>query len=556
MKKTYTALTIGPIYKTLNQARKTRELWAGSFLFSHAIMERIIEELDRVKDDIILPNPEIERNNINKAGLYPDRLIMEGDHENILKDIKSKILEELAEILNNAGCNKEDTQKYLKNYFYINIIKDEVEDGQSVPHEMSRRLAVTELFQKAIPGEDPDCIINFLLNVPKTKLYDNIFGKNRSYPSLIEIATKKLIAKYWPNGKSEEEKVVEAIAKGKQHLKEKWTERLKELKKQSSETPNRENEMKKLEQLLKEIEEDKDAFIDEALIEVLSKEKIFEGKFKQPHKYIAIVQSDGDNVGKLIEEIYKDDPDKISAFSQALSKFALEAAEEIQKYGGETVYAGGDDLLFFAPVLTHESNIFKLVEDLDEIFKKEILANPELESVINNMEDKKPSMSYGIALTYYKFPLNEAREKAYEMLQKAKTGDKNKAAYYWQKHSGQSFSDVLEKKENSFFTKFLDLLQSDVQGKVISSYIHNLNEHDFILKEIIGDQTKLNNYFDNFYDEPEHKTGDAEKFKKTVIALLQHAFKDTGHNAGKAIERTYNALRFVKFLNRKAQEND
>jgi len=170
--------------------------------------------------------------------------------------------------------------------------------------------------------------------------------------------------------------------------------------------------------------------------------------------------------------------------------------------------------------------------------------------------DKKPSMSYGIALTYYKFPLNEAREKAYEMLQKAKTGDKNKVAYYWQKHSGQSFSDVLEKKEKGFFKEFLNLLQNNVQGKVISSYIHNLNEHNFILKEIIGDQTKLKNYFDNFYDEPEHKTDDAEKFKNTVIALLQQAYQDTGHDAGKAIERTYNALRFVKFLNRKAQEND
>jgi len=112
---------------------------------------------------------------------------------------------------------------------------------------------------------------------------------------------------------------------------------------------------------LKEIEEDKDAFIDEALIEVLSKEEMFEGKFKQPHKYIAIVQSDGDNVGKLIKEIYKSNPAKIKEFSKALSDFALEAAEEIQKYGGETVYAGGDDLLFFAPVLTPDSNIFILI---------------------------------------------------------------------------------------------------------------------------------------------------------------------------------------------------
>ena len=42
--KTYLALTIGPIYKTIQRARKTRELWAASFLLSQ-FMKKLLEGL-------------------------------------------------------------------------------------------------------------------------------------------------------------------------------------------------------------------------------------------------------------------------------------------------------------------------------------------------------------------------------------------------------------------------------------------------------------------------------------------------------------------------------
>ncbi|MDR2511860.1 MAG: hypothetical protein LBC89_05325, partial [Bacteroidales bacterium] len=32
---TYTAISIGPIYKTLTMARKPLEIWAASYLFSY-----------------------------------------------------------------------------------------------------------------------------------------------------------------------------------------------------------------------------------------------------------------------------------------------------------------------------------------------------------------------------------------------------------------------------------------------------------------------------------------------------------------------------------------
>jgi len=44
---TYIALTIGPIYKTLSSAKKTRELWGGSYLFSYIMKQIILEFKER-----------------------------------------------------------------------------------------------------------------------------------------------------------------------------------------------------------------------------------------------------------------------------------------------------------------------------------------------------------------------------------------------------------------------------------------------------------------------------------------------------------------------------
>ena len=99
--------------------------------------------------------------------------------------------------------------------------------------------------------------------------------------------------------------------------------------------------------------------------------------------------------------------------------------------------------MFFAPVLTHESDIFHLLNCIDVLFREKVIEHPDLKDVIGR-RDKTPSMSYGVAITYYKFPLNEARDRAYEMLLKAKEAGKNRIGYHWQKHSGHHFTDVIK----------------------------------------------------------------------------------------------------------------
>ena len=69
---TYLAMTIGPIYKTLREAKKTRELWGGSYLFSYLMKKTIEVFQDRefvvpyVKDKTIFDSGQ-------GIGLFPEK---------------------------------------------------------------------------------------------------------------------------------------------------------------------------------------------------------------------------------------------------------------------------------------------------------------------------------------------------------------------------------------------------------------------------------------------------------------------------------------------------
>jgi len=92
-----------------------------------------------------------------------------------------------------------------------------------------------------------------------------------------------------------------------------------------------------------------------------------------------------------------------------------------------------------------------------------------------------------------------------------------------------------------------------MKTKLISSFIYNLNEHEFILKEIIDRRDRLENYFKNFYDESDHRTKEVEGFKELLIELLISAHAESEKNIEKTLSKVYNTLRFYKFLNEKAQ---
>lgn len=75
------------------------------------------------------------------------------------------------------------------------------------------------------------------------------------------------------------------------------------------------------------------------------------GTEKSPSPYYMVLQGDGDRMGVVIDAMT--DPNEQRRFSQALSAFSLNVRAVVEdRFGGALVYAGGDDVLAFLPLDT------------------------------------------------------------------------------------------------------------------------------------------------------------------------------------------------------------
>lgn len=68
----------------------------------------------------------------------------------------------------------------------------------------------------------------------------------------------------------------------------------------------------------------------------------------EPSPYLAVLVADGDRMGQAIAQLRS--PDEHRGFSQALASFAAQAHGLVNTYSGVLVYAGGDDVLAFVPI--------------------------------------------------------------------------------------------------------------------------------------------------------------------------------------------------------------
>lgn len=567
MKTTYTALTIGPIYKTLSQTRKTRELWGASYMFSY-IMRRIIEGLNNTPN-CILPYHQnmLKLSNGKGAGLFPDRLIFEGD-------VRDKIQKLCESLVIDIARTSELTEEFLKDYFRISTLAFRIplespliinyEEGKTTSDNIvfiaDKLLDSTELHEK-YSSKITDIDWKKAIDKLNGRLFykEAFYGKENSFkfPSIPEIATDD----FRKRNKNEYYKLVNEIL-------------YRETDIDQTEDENESNNQKN--------------FLDK----LKTNNSFTPLKLRPYHKYIAVVQADGDNIGRTVGLIGKD-PETVRKFSSALFEFDLEAARLIKDYGGKSVYIGGDDLLFFAPVavasvnnnnensekpITYLNTVFTLLKRLDAAFKAKLIDNPDLKRLYEKEGELAgyiPSMSYGVSITYSKYPLNEAREKAESNLSKAKEkkNDKNKICFSLQKHSGQSFGFIVDKKQTNrkepeSFNRFIAMVSAIpiTDGeKLLTSVIYKLAPLHALLVAIAGDKERLKIFFEQEFDLDKDiaRMTPEEKAKKTFIEnvveyyySLSVDFKDDNKPLPQSetdatvtnIGKLYSTLRFVKHL--------
>lgn len=550
---TYFSLTIGPIYKTLSQAQRTREFWGSSYLFSW-IMREIIAGLIDVKKtivpvDILMPHRNKHTNLHKGTGLYHDRMIAK-----IKADKNDQVLADLKEVadtvLDLIKAKSGVPIMVLQSYFRLNAVLFDLEEEQNIIETATNYLDSLEL-QNPIFHEayqiDWATVID---NLNGSLFYNDAFPKGGDFDFIFD-SIPEITSRGLRNEKTAEQYDF--------FVKKDITAKLLEEKR----------ERKRLNK--KEVAKVQDTFLDN-----LSKDSSFKEDFRNYHKYIAIIHADGDNLGETIRKIGHDD-ESVKTLSKALFSFASKAVGDIQEYGGTNVYAGGDDLLFFAPVAVTNRmypTVFHLINKLDTLFYNEISGNPELATILGN---PKPTLSWGVSISYYKFPLSEAIESSRELLfRNAKAFDgKNAVAFKLIKHTGQFFGATFSKNKNDYKVHFNKLLEGALNPDIdfISSLQYRISENEVLLCETFKAPdctTRIENFFDNFFDEEIHSNKKA--FVHAVRDMLTQAFLDTAlpknykeKNEKKqakahkkrvktAIDKTYSALRFIHFLNSKSDE--
>lgn len=425
---TYIALTIGPIYKTLQNAKKPKELFASSYIFSYIMREIIKAFKDKKFITPYIQNEAIF--NESDIGLFHDRFIFETKEA------------------------KEDLEKLER------VIDEVVSKIARLLH--IEYVAVDEYLQ-----------IHY--NKYELGVEDNPILKITPYLDTLELFYET----------TQDDSFAKSLRKKKENI---------------------------------------DTFLtkDKNIIDNL--------KSLSSHNYFCIVHADGDNMRKAIAN-----KEKIDEVSKNLFEYCNDSHSKIKSFGGQTIFAGGDDLLFFAPVVSQKEHktIFQLCDEIGENFEKKF----------NGIS----TLSFGVSINYVKYPLYEALENSRNLLfDKAKNDKRNNIAFKVTKHSGQSFETIIHKGDKEVYHRFLELVamiskseedKKDDTQNFLHSLHHKIDTYSETLKLIMKDKSKIENFFENYFNEEEHTQ--YQSFFTTLIEFIYTA---------QDLNLVYSTLRFMKFV--------
>ncbi|MEG2717668.1 MAG: type III-B CRISPR-associated protein Cas10/Cmr2 [Eubacterium sp.] len=473
----YIGITIGPIIKMMSMTASPVGLWGTSYFFSYTakqLCQKLVEK-DVPIENFLSPYFELNeekkiKNRRNGVGLFHDRIIFIepknfkfSQVEEIIQSVKEEIGVNLYKSLGDVG-QKFDKEK-VKVYIreMLQIYAVEKECQSGNPLiNINDLLDAMELQMQYVPQENINYLLALLENKDKEK-------RNKAIKKSFLVNDFNSDFEKWPLTKGFDKKIqsIDDIALGG----------LKEPK------------MKK-------------------------------------HQYYAVVQADGDNMGKILKSInvVSDGTNPIRLFSKCCFDYCCQATDVATEYGAVTIYAGGDDLLLLAPLENKKKEtIFDLLQKLNNVFNESF----------EDYKKFKPSLSIGMTACYHKYPLYESFEKSINLLfryaknTKRKDDVKNALAFHFQKHAGQSFGMKIREinAEDGIYLKIIKILKEqwdsiDTQKNFLKSVEHSLYNKQVLFKIAIRkainehDDTLINNLFYNIFDSTIHT--EVKIFKKYI----------------------------------------
>ncbi|MCD1277237.1 type III-B CRISPR-associated protein Cas10/Cmr2 [Streptococcus sinensis] len=448
----YAGITIGPIFKTIGEAISPAGLWFGSYFFS-TVTKKLCEELVEIPTVKIFSPFYDSNSNQNPQedgiGRYHDRILFLVDDNTVIEgELPSIISAVKKEMAGKFGVfNSGQIENFINNYLRIDFVildektmngiiekrEKEGEDGNNIAIILNDALDALELMAAGKGRTDMNLFAPFFAGKKDNR---NCYIKGSELFTDTKL-NSQLLTSY--SDHASELKSIEDIA-----LSRKKEENSSDRSPSGEIAPTR-------------------------------------------SEYYAVVNSDGDKVGTLLKALCKDveiskQSDRINSFSRACLDYAGEAAKLVGKYGGMTIYAGGDDLLFIAPV----HSIFSLCSELDEMFKKT------LEKVNLPDDEINVSLSFGVAVQYVKYPLYEALERARVQLYKAKesygkrpNGSKisggNRLGIELVKHSGKTVQLMVENEKLELIDHLINY-RATTNDKALESVLYNLQDTEIIFK--------------------------------------------------------------------------
>lgn len=439
----YAAITIGPIIETISSVSTPGALWCASGMFSNlasSLCEAILEQIPDVK--IISPAYTEGFECKDGVGRWHDRIFFccSLDADSLydkLEEISNQAKKQLAD--NICKAIESDNADAVEGYIrnYIQI------NWVTAPSDIAE-------------ADKKNCILNLSKYLDSAELSAN-FTHNETHSPLTKLFNGKTDAKNY-------------------YIKNCWL-----------------------------IPEEKNIQIFDGNGNIRDIASIANPKggesSKKRHSYFAVVQSDGDGMGKCLESCSS--ADNVRAFSEVCIKYTEEAAGLIGSYGGLTVYAGGDDLLFLAPLEgVNGDNILTLCKKITQTFNKSF------SDFSNKSGCIAPTLSFGITVNFTSSPLHDAVKEVIPLLMcDAKSGEKNKLAVAFHKHSGQSAKFIAPNRwdDDTPLDKLEILIKKNLAensdtDEILKSVLYALDTFSCSYELCRTLNIDTQNFFDNTFD--------------------------------------------------------
>lgn len=413
-------LAIGPVQEFIATARRTRDLWAGSYILSDVAKAAAAEIIDD-GGTLVFPAPDTAGNSLASA---PNKILAVIESDGTPERAIERARETLVEISKRSragikgslteGPFRDQIQDLLEVYWAVTDLDpdDYPEARRRVEQLLAARKTTRDFKQASWSAPVPKCSLdgqresvipepeyrhgedylraNFGIKQGERLCGVCLMKRNLPAPNSLRFpsfpSTSEIAGRVWLAGARRKAGADSAISDAfETYGAALQTRALTPGKVLANITGDR--------LFVERLEETTGSAMLEPLKTAL-RALIKSVDINEPSPYYAILQADGDDMGAFLDSLgtLADHQN----LSDVLGKFALDAREYVEASDGALVYAGGDDVLAFVPI--HRA--IECGRSLSEAFRS--LLSTEFPAA------KTPSLSVGIAIVHHLDALSDA----------------------------------------------------------------------------------------------------------------------------------------------------